>query len=82
MKKVFLALAVVAMIGFASCSKEKDCHCYYDYTVPVIGNSATQDLGVYHINEGSCKDFQEQNNGWNINLGDLGTGTVRCERVK
>lgn len=82
MKKVLLAVAVLAMIGFASCSKEKDCRCYYDYTVPFIGTSATQDLGVRHITEGSCADLQNQNSGWNVDFGAWGTGTIRCERVK
>lgn len=82
MKKVFLALAAVAMIGFTSCSKEKDCHCYYDYTIPIVGTSATQDLGVRHINEGSCSDLANDNSGWNVSFGDLGTGKVRCETVK
>lgn len=68
------------MVLAASCSKEKDCHCYYDYTIPIIGTAATQDLGVVHITEGSCSDLEKQNNGWNINLGDLGTGTIRCQR--
>ena len=27
MKKVFLAIAVVAMVAFASCSKQKQCKC-------------------------------------------------------
>ena len=81
MKKVLLAVAVVAlMVLGASCSKEKDCHCYYDYTIPIIGTSATQDLGVQHITEGSCSDLENQNAGWNVNFGDLGTGTIRCER--
>lgn len=82
MKKVFLALAVIGLIGFASCSKEKNCHCYYDYTIPVIGTSATKDLGTYHVTDGSCTDFQNNNTNWNFNFGDLGTGTVRCEKVK
>lgn len=80
MKKVFLALAVVGLIGFASCSKEKKCHCYYDYVVPVIGTNTTQDLGTYQVTDGSCTDFQNQNTDWNFNFGDLGQGTVRCER--
>ena len=82
MKKVFLAVAAFALIGLASCSKEKDCHCYYDYTVPIVGTSATQDLGVKHITEGSCSDLEQQNSGWNLNFGDLGTGKIRCEKVK
>ena len=82
MKKVLLAVAAVAMIGFASCSKEKDCHCYYDYTVPIVGSTGTQDLGVKHITEGSCSDLENENSGWNINFGDLGTGKIRCEKVK
>ena len=69
------------MIGFASCSKEKDCHCYYDYTVPVTGASGTQDLGVTHIEEGSCSDLENESN-FNYNFGTLGTGKVRCEKVK
>jgi len=81
MKKVLLVLAVIGLIGFASCSKEKNCHCYYDYTIPIIGTSATQDLGTYHVTDGSCTDFQNNNTNWNFNFGDLGTGTVRCEKV-
>jgi hypothetical protein len=82
MKKVLLAVAAIALMGFASCSKEKDCHCYYDYTIPIIGTDATQDLGVRHITEGSCKDLESQNSNWNLNFGDLGTGKIRCEKVK
>ena len=82
MKKLLLAVAAIAMMGFASCSKEKDCHCYYDYTVPIVGTSTTQDLGVRHITKGSCSDLEQENSGWNVNFGDLGTGKIRCEKVK
>lgn len=35
MKKVLLAVAVIAMIGLASCSKSKTCVCKYNiYGVP------------------------------------------------
>mgnify|MGYP006872990361 FL=1 len=81
MKKVILAIAVLAMMGLASCSKEKDCHCYYDYTIPIIGTSATQDLGVTHIEEGSCSDLENEGS-FNYNFGDLGTGKIRCEKVR
>ena len=81
MRKALIAIGAVAMLILcASCSKEKDCHCYYDYTIPIIGTSATQDLGVRHITSGSCKDLQNQNSGWNVDFGSLGTGTIRCER--
>ena len=65
MKKVILALAVLAMIGFASCSKEKDCKC----TATVSGVSV--DLGVYHITEGSCSDLETTIAGYSV---------VTCEK--
>lgn len=82
MKKVILAVAAFALIGLASCSKEKDCHCYYDYTSAILGTTASYDLGVRHITEGSCTDLENENNGWDFNFGDLGTGNIRCEKVK
>lgn len=80
MKKVLLALAVVALIGFASCSKTKVCHCYYDYT-GLLG-SGTQDLGLTEINEGNCSDLETNGTYSTYDFGDLGTGKVRCEKVK
>lgn len=77
MKKVLLAIAVIALIGCASCSKTKVCHCYYDYTGPT-GNG-TQDLGQQIINDGTCADLETQS-AFNFNFGTLGTGKVRCER--
>ena len=80
MKKVFLAFAVVALIGLASCSKNKVCHCYYDYTSP-LGNG-TQDLGLSVIHGGSCTDLETNGTYSTYDFGDLGTGKVRCEKVK
>lgn len=79
MKKVLLAIAVVALIGCASCSKAKICHCYYDYTT-AIGSTGTQDLGQQIINEGSCEDLQNKNSFANFDFGLWGSGEVRCER--
>jgi hypothetical protein len=78
MKKVFLALAVIAMIGLASCAKTKICHCYYDYS-GVLG-SGTQDLGLAETQTGDCTDLENGTN-FNFNYGDLGTGNVRCEKA-
>lgn len=75
MKKVLLAIAVIALIGCASCSKTKVCHCYYDYTG--LTGTGTQDLGQQIINEGSCSDLENQSS-FNFNFGTLGTGKVRC----
>lgn len=66
MKKVILALAVLAMIGFASCSKEKDCKC----TATIGGVSV--DLGVTHITEGSCSDLETTISGYSV---------VSCEKI-
>ena len=50
MKKVLLAIAVVAMIGLASCSKSKTCVCTYDiYGIPYeveVTDQKTCDLDV------------------------------------
>lgn len=76
MKKVLLAIAVIALIGCTSCSKFKTCHCYYDYTGAISGQT-TKDLGVYPT-EGSCSDLEKDNSIFNFNFGTLGTGEVRC----
>ena len=60
MKKVILAIAVLAMIGLASCSKEKDCKC----TATLYGVSV--DLGTYHITEGSCSDLETTISGYSV----------------
>lgn len=80
MKKVLLAIAVIALIGCASCSKTKVCHCYYDYTTLLSNEQKTLDLGQQIINEGNCSDLEDENSFANINFGTLGTGKVRCER--
>lgn len=48
MKKVLLVLAAVAMLGFASCSKTKTCHC------KAAGTSIWGP--TFEIEEGSCSD--------------------------
>lgn len=78
MKKVLLAIAVIALIGCASCSKFKSCHCYYDFTNPVAGQGY-QDLGV-HPTQGSCSDLEKENSTFNYNFGTLGSGSIRCEQ--
>lgn len=52
MKKVLLAIAVIALIGCASCSKSKDCKC--TATVGAI----SVDLGTTHLDEGDCSDLE------------------------
>ena len=67
MKKVLLAIAVVAMMVLgASCSKEKDCKC----TATVGG--VTVEVGTYHIEEGSCSDLETTISGYQV---------VTCKRV-
>ena len=66
MKKVLLAIAVVAMIGLASCSKAKDCKC----TATIGGVSV--DLGTYHIEEGDCSDLETTVSGYSV---------VSCEKI-
>lgn len=67
MKKVLLAIAVVAMIGLGtSCSKEKDCKC----TATVGGVSV--EIGTYHIEEGSCSDLETTIAGYQM---------VTCKKV-
>lgn len=79
MKKVLLAIAVIALIGCASCSKAKICHCYYDYT-DLTGASGTKDIGQRIINEGTCSDLENNQSGFNFDFGSLGSGKVRCEK--
>lgn len=78
MKKVLLAIAVVAMLGLGtSCSKEKTCHC--TYTVEILGVATTTDLGDYTIEEGSCSDL-ENNGSWNAQVGDLASAKINCTK--
>jgi hypothetical protein len=78
MKKVLLAIAVVAILGLgSSCSKQKTCHC--TYTVEVLGVSTTTDLGDYTIEEGSCSDL-EQNGNWNAQIGGLANAAIHCTK--
>ncbi len=50
MKRVFLSLAVIAMIGLASCDKEKTCKC----TTESNGLSVESEE---IIQEGDCSDL-------------------------
>lgn len=78
MKKVLLAIGVVAMLGLGtSCSKEKTCHC--EYTVEVLGVSNTTSLGDITIEEGSCSDL-EDNGQWNAQIGNLANAKITCTR--
>lgn len=60
MKKVLLAIAVIALIGCASCSKEKDCKCQANL------GAVTIDLGTTHITEGSCSDLETTFSGYEL----------------
>lgn len=51
MKKVLLAIAVVAMIGFASCTKSKNCKC----TATIVGQSVTVEMNDQKVR--SCSDI-------------------------
>jgi hypothetical protein len=78
MKKVFLAIGIVAILGLGtSCSKQKTCHC--EYTVEVLGVSTTTSLGDFTIEEGSCSDL-ENNGQWNAQIGNLANAKVHCTR--
>lgn len=79
MKKVFLAIAVMAMIGFASCSKEKTCKCTYETSIGGIVSEFP--LGEQTITEGSCSDL-ENNGAWDAQLGNFASVTIHCEKVK
>lgn len=51
MKKVLLAIAVVALIGFASCTKTKNCKC----TATVVGQTVTVEMNDQKVR--SCSDI-------------------------
>ena len=78
MKKVLLAIGVVAMIFVgASCNKQKTCVC--EYTVEILGVSNTTSLGEVTIEEGSCSDL-ENNGQWNAQIGNLANAQIHCSR--
>lgn len=78
MKKVLLAIAVVALLGIGtSCSKEKTCHC--TYTLEVLGISETYDLGDYTIEDGSCSDL-ENNGSLNAQIGAIAGAKLTCKK--
>jgi len=52
MKKVILAIAVVAMIGFASCSKNKQCKC----TGTVAGVEMSTEITIDKSEK--CNDYE------------------------
>lgn len=51
MKKVLLAIAVVAMIGFASCTKTKNCKC----TATIEGQEVSVEMKDQKVNK--CTDI-------------------------
>lgn len=51
MKKVLLAIAVIALIGCASCSKTKSCKCSYTY----MGITTTTPAAEYDVKK--CSDI-------------------------
>ena len=65
MKKVLLAIAVLAMIGFASCSKQKQCKCTGTLLGTEMSTEVTIDRGE------SCNDL-ESNYQW---------ADIECHRV-
>ena len=65
MKKVLLAIAVLAMIGFASCSKQKQCTC----TGTLLGTEMSTEVTVDRDKD--CNDL-EVNYPW---------ANVECHRV-
>lgn len=78
MKKVILAIAVLAMVGLGtSCSKEKTCVCSYDLNV--MGITTNFPLGERVITEGRCSDL-ENAGAWNLNVGTLAGATFHCEK--
>ncbi|MCF0200491.1 MAG: hypothetical protein HUK16_03835 [Bacteroidales bacterium] len=77
MKKVLLAIAVVAMLGFASCSKEKTCKCTYD--VNAFGVTTTVPLPERTITSGSCSDL-ENNGAWSAQIGTVVGAVFHCEK--
>ncbi|MDO4803015.1 MAG: hypothetical protein Q4A15_12690 [Prevotellaceae bacterium] len=76
MKKVLLVLAAVAMLGFASCSKEKTCVCSYD--IEIFGVNTNVPLGE-KVTTGSCSDL-ENAGAWNLNIGNLAGAKFHCEK--
>ena len=78
MKKVLLAMGVVAMMVLAaSCNKQKTCVC--EYTINVLGVSSTVQLGEQVIESGSCSDL-ENAGAWNLQVGALGDATFHCTK--
>lgn len=76
MKKLFLALGLVAMVCLgASCNKQKTCVC--TYTVEVLGVSTTMELGEKVIESGSCSDLENVAT-WNVP--GITEGSIHCER--
>lgn len=76
MKKVFLAIGVVAMMFLAaSCNKTKVCHC--EYTVNVLGVETTYDLQDQTIESGSCSDLE---NAATWNVPGISEATIHCEK--
>ena len=65
MKKVLLAVAVLAMIGCASCSKQKQCKC----TGTVLGTEMSTEVTIDR--DENCNDL-ESNYTW---------ADVECHRV-
>jgi len=51
MKKVLLTIAVIAMIGFASCTKTKNCKC----TATYAGQAVTVEMNDQKVR--SCSDI-------------------------
>lgn len=78
MKKVLLAIGIVAMLGLGtSCNKQKTCVC--SYTATVLGVETTVQLGERDIESGSCSDL-ENAGAWNIQAGNLVNATFHCEK--
>ena len=76
MKKIFLAIAALAMIVLgSSCNKTKVCHC--TYTVNILGVESTSSSDKT-IESGSCSDLENNVATWDVP--GITAGSIHCER--
>lgn len=76
MKKLFLAVALVAMVVLgASCSKTKVCHC--TYTVNLLGAESSYSSDKT-IESGSCSDLENDIATWDVP--GITAGSIHCEK--
>ncbi len=65
MKKVFLALSVVALFALSSCNKEIECEC------DTISNGNVVDTNTFTIEEDDCSSLEK----------DMGTSKIECKEI-